>query len=120
MMMLIYKNNKVKEIHGIDYPAWKKEGWANNPQTFEPSNPPHPPPNSPQGGIRGGSLPGGGTKGGGLINVNSATQDELTDLPTVGKVMSNKIINARPIESFEDLEAIEGLNVKAIRNLVEF
>ena len=94
--MLIYKDDQVKEIHPIDFLGWQKEGWASQPTSGQQST------NSD------------------LINLNTATQKELESLETVGKVMGNRIINARPIQSLEDLKAIEGLNVEAIADLITF
>jgi competence protein ComEA len=49
----------------------------------------------------------------GLINVNSATLDQLDSLPGIGPVTAQKIINARPFSSVDDV-----LAKKAVTNSV--
>ncbi len=54
------------------------------------------------------------------INLNEADVTTLKTLPTVGVAMAKKIIETRPIQSLEDLKAIDGLNVDAIADLITF
>jgi len=46
-------------------------------------------------------------KGGDLININSASEKELDDLPGIGPATAQKIIEARPFSKLEDLLKIE-------------
>lgn len=48
-----------------------------------------------------------------LININSASEQELDSLPGVGPVTAQKIINARPFNSIDDL-----LNKKVVSSKV--
>ncbi len=94
--MIIFNNGSTKEIHPVDYPGWEKEGWTTSPQ------------NQANQSITG------------LVDLNSATLDELMSLPGIKKLIANKVINARPINSLEDLTAIQGLNVEAIADKIAF
>lgn len=49
----------------------------------------------------------------GLININSASQSQLENLPGIGPVTAEKIINNRPYQSVEDL-----LNKKVVSSKV--
>ncbi|WP_293155586.1 MULTISPECIES: DUF655 domain-containing protein [unclassified Microcoleus] len=61
-----------------------------------------------------------------LINLNSATQEELETLPGVGPKLAEKIIAARerhPFESWEDVEKLPGVTNKTVdkwRDRVKF
>jgi len=44
-----------------------------------------------------------------LININSATAEELTALPGVGPAMADRIVAARPFEMIDDLRLISGV-----------
>lgn len=45
-----------------------------------------------------------------LVNVNKATTDQLDSLPGVGKVISSRIISARPYRSIEELKEKKVIN----------
>jgi len=47
----------------------------------------------------------GAPQGGGLVNLNSATQAELEALPGIGPVTAGKIIGARPFTTVDDLKS---------------
>lgn len=44
-----------------------------------------------------------------VVNVNTATQDELETIPGVGPAISRQIIAGRPYERVEDLERVRGI-----------
>lgn len=45
----------------------------------------------------------------GLININTATAGELDTLPGIGPATAEKIINARPFKSIEELKNVSGI-----------
>lgn len=45
-----------------------------------------------------------------LININTATKDALLELTGIGEVYSQKILDNRPFENFEDLETRSGIS----------
>ena len=80
------------------------------------------------GGPSGGGGGSGGTGGGGtgLVNLNTATPEELEALPGIGPVTVQKIVAARaqqPLRSLEEmveLEVIDRGQLEDIRDLVTF
>ncbi len=50
----------------------------------------------------------------GLLSINTATQAEIEDLPGIGPVSADKIIQNRPYSNFEDLRTRSGLSEGAI------
>jgi competence protein ComEA len=54
------------------------------------------------------------------INVNTATLQELEQLPGVGAVTANSIIASRPFRSFEDLDRVKGIGPKTLEKLRPF
>lgn len=56
------------------------------------------------------------------VNVNTATQAQIEELPGVGPALAKKIIEARPLKSFEDLQKVKGLGSKAdkMKDMVTF
>lgn len=51
----------------------------------------------------------------GKVNINSADRQELINLPGIGKVLADRIIESRPIKSWEQLHQIEGFDDQRIR-----
>jgi competence ComEA-like helix-hairpin-helix protein len=50
--------------------------------------------------------------GGGQININTATQEELEALPGVGPVIARRIIEGRPYRSVDELDRVKGIGKK--------
>ena len=67
--------------------------------------------------------PSADESGGGNLNINTASKEELIGLPEVGEVIAERIIQSRPYSSLDDLGKVKGLGVKkisAIAPLVSF
>lgn len=52
------------------------------------------------------------------ISINSATQKELESLPSIGEVISQRIIDGRPYNSLEDLKNITGITENIYNEIV--
>ena len=65
----------------------------------------------------------GGGAAGGLVSLSSATVDELDELPGVGPITAQKIIDYRtehgPFASVDDLDAVPGIGPTRIEQLRE-
>jgi predicted flap endonuclease-1-like 5' DNA nuclease len=48
----------------------------------------------------------------GKLDVNTATEKQLRDLPGIGPVMARRIIDARPFRSADDLKKVNGIGDK--------
>jgi len=48
----------------------------------------------------------------GRIDINAATEKELTTVPGIGHVMAARIIAARPFRSADDLKRVSGIGDK--------
>lgn len=60
---------------------------------------------------------------GGGVNLNTASIDELTTLPGIGKTRAEAIIAGRPYRSVDDLEKVRGIGpstIERLRPLVTF
>jgi competence protein ComEA len=55
--------------------------------------------------------------GGGRVNVNSASLEELTSLPGIGTVKAKAIIAARPYASVDDLDRAAGIGARTVEQL---
>ena len=54
------------------------------------------------------------------IDFNTASRDELMQIPGVGEVTANRIISGRPYKSTDDLRNIEGVGAKTVEKLVPY
>ena len=74
-------------------------------------------------GPSGGASSAGGGAAGGLVSLSSATVDELDELPGVGPITAQKIIDYRtehgPFASVDDLDAVPGIGPTRIEQLRE-
>lgn len=65
---------------------------------------------------------GTGTSGGGKVNLNTATAEELDALPKVGPVLAKRIVEWRqqhgPFAAVEDLDAVDGVGPKMMESLL--
>lgn len=91
---------------------------------------PPPAPGSGTGGGTGGPGSGGGAAGGGAvggpvgkININTASAEELAELPRVGPVLAGRIVEFReqhgPYAQPSDLDAVPGIGPVMLEALVE-
>lgn len=80
--------------------------------------------NAPSGvagesGATGGAAESNGTPG--MVNINTATVDELETLPRVGPVTAQRIVDWRkehgPFASVDELDAIDGIGPKLVESL---
>ena len=54
------------------------------------------------------------------VDINSATLAQLKKVPAIGKLLSQRIIEERPFESWRELERIFEIGPKRIENLKKF
>ncbi len=53
-----------------------------------------------------------------LIDVNSATVDQLTTLTGIGPELADRIIKARPFDSVDDLTKVSGIGNKLLSSIL--
>jgi competence protein ComEA len=53
----------------------------------------------------------------GLLDLNSATAEELADLPAIGPVLAQRILERRPYARVEDLKDVAGIGAKTFEKL---
>jgi competence protein ComEA len=76
------------------------------------------PASQPDAGVSG-SAPTGGSaaNAGSLVNVNTASIDELTTLPGIGPSKAANIVASRPYATVDDLERASGIGAKTVDRL---
>jgi competence protein ComEA len=77
------------------------------------------------GSVGSGEPSGGGSATGGMVSLSSATVEELDELPGVGPITAQKIVDYRaehgPFASADDLDAVPGIGptrIEQLRDLV--
>lgn len=53
----------------------------------------------------------------GLLNLNTATQEQLESLPKVGPALAERILAGRPYRSLQDLDAVKGIGASLMKTL---
>ncbi len=75
------------------------------------------------GGGSGSAASGPGASAGGIVSLSSATVDELDELPGIGPVTAQKIVDYRsehgPFASVDDLDAVPGIGPTRVEQLRE-
>ena len=51
------------------------------------------------------------------VAINSATKNQLRSLPKIGNVVAQRVIDARPFDSIDDLAKVEGISAAMFEEL---
>ena len=60
------------------------------------------------------------TEGSLIVNVNTATREELISIPGIGAARAAQIIAGRPYETVDELEKIAGIGLDSLESLRPF
>jgi competence protein ComEA len=52
-----------------------------------------------------------------VLNVNTATQEELDALPGIGRVIARRIVEGRPYRSVDELDRVKGIGKKRLEEI---
>ena len=55
-----------------------------------------------------------------VVNVNTATLEELETIPDIGPVLAREIVRGRPYKQLEDLERVRGIATYTINSIRPF
>ncbi len=56
----------------------------------------------------------------GTLNPNTASRDELMRVPGIGETMANRIIEARPFSSIQDMKRVSGIGPSTLNKLAPY
>ena len=101
----------------VEAPRQEQPDTPTAPATESPSQVPAPEPVQPEQG------PGAPKDSDGRININTASQSELTDLPGIGNVLAMRIVDHRRLygdfSRIEDLRDVSGIGEKRFEAIAD-
>lgn len=56
-------------------------------------------------------------EGGYIVNVNTATQEELETIPGVGSSLAKRIIAERPFKRIDDIHRVKGIGARTLERM---
>jgi competence ComEA-like helix-hairpin-helix protein len=62
----------------------------------------------------------GPSKGSLVVNINTASQEDLESVPGIGPTRAAQIIAGRPYERVEDLERLNGIGPSQVQDMKQF